>query len=120
MAQTSSDGLLNSSVDYISLQDVLHAFNNCINEEQAWAVCYQCAQYFLSNSSQDKFREIYYYGTVAIRLGKDGEIVIDITTINQGSGKGPPRKSLFLIIFLSAVITLSCLVTFFLIQQLSV
>ena len=93
MAHTSVDGLLNSSEDYFSLQDILHAFNNSINEEQAWAVCYQCAQYFITNSSQDKFREIYYYGAVAIRLGKDGEIRIDTTTYNQGSGKGPPRKN---------------------------
>ena len=92
MAQTSKDGLLNVGEELLSLQDVVHAFNNSINEEQAWAVCYQCAQYFLSNSTQDKFREIYYYGTVAIRFGNDGELVIDATTLNQGSGKGPPSK----------------------------
>ena len=92
MAQTSSDGLLSAGEEFISLQDVLHAFNNSINEEQAWAVCHQCAQYFLSNSTQDKFKEIYYYGTVAIRFGRDGEILIDASTLFQGSGKGPPRK----------------------------
>jgi len=29
----------------VPLQKILEAFNAPINEEQAWAVCYQCARY---------------------------------------------------------------------------
>lgn len=31
----------------LSLQRILEAFNAPINEEQGWAVCYQCAVYLL-------------------------------------------------------------------------
>lgn len=32
-------------MENLSLQKILEAFNAPINEEQAWAVCYQCAKY---------------------------------------------------------------------------
>lgn len=32
-------------MENLSLQKILEAFNSPINEEQAWAVCYQCAKY---------------------------------------------------------------------------
>ena len=91
MAETSEDGLRTSVDKLISLQDVLHSFGNSVGEEQAWAVCYQCAKYFLANPSQDKFRDLYYHGINAIKLSNDGDLIID-GTFNQGSGKGPPSK----------------------------
>ena len=33
----------------LSLWDIIRFFNNPINKEQAWAVCFQCAQYYLRN-----------------------------------------------------------------------
>lgn len=91
MAQKREEVSSNSSEEYISLQDVLYSFNNSISEEQAWAVCYQCAQYFEHNSSQDSYRDLYYYGITAIRLSKEGDVKIDVN-FNQGTGKGPPSK----------------------------
>ena len=97
MAQKREVVLENSSEDFVSLQDILYAFNNSLSEEQSWAVCYKCAQYFEQNSSQDVFRDIYYYGITAIRLSKEGDIKIEVN-FNQGSGKGPPSKYLLYIL----------------------
>lgn len=89
MAQKGEVVSSNSGEDFICLQDVLYSFNNSINEEQAWAVCYQCAIYFVQNSTQECFRDIYYYGVNAIRISKDGDLRIDVN-FSQGTGKGPP------------------------------
>ncbi|XP_052816730.1 uncharacterized protein LOC128243175 isoform X2 [Mya arenaria] len=89
MAHKSEVGIYNSSQEFVCLKDVLHSFNNSINEEQAWAVCYQCAQYFSQNPSQECFRDIYYYGIAAIRISKDGDLKVKVD-FSQGSGKGPP------------------------------
>ncbi|KAK3604369.1 hypothetical protein CHS0354_029355 [Potamilus streckersoni] len=91
MAQSCEGDSSKMDTNFLSLQDVLHGFNSSINEEQAWAVCYQCSVYFLSVESHDKYKEIYYYGNVAIQVRKDGEVFID-SAPNTGSGKGPPRK----------------------------
>ncbi|KAL3859092.1 hypothetical protein ACJMK2_009325 [Sinanodonta woodiana] len=91
MAQTGEVDSSKTDTNFLSLQDVLHGFNSSINEEQAWAVCYQCSIYFLSVESPDKYKEIYYYGNVAIQVRKDGDVFID-SAPNIGSGKGPPRK----------------------------
>ena len=91
MAETSEDGESSSEADFISLQDVLHSFNNSVGEEQAWAVCFQCAQYLLFNDSKDVYRDIYYYGTTAIRLSKHGDVKIYVN-FGRDTGKGSPSK----------------------------
>ena len=97
MAETSTVRNSNSNEDYVNLQDVLYSFNNSISEEQAWAVCHQCAQYLLlSQNSQDRYRDIYYYGITAIQLSPEGEVKIEMN-FNQGSGKGPPSKLNFVL-----------------------
>lgn len=78
-----------SGEEFICLEDVLYSFNNSINEEQAWAVCYQCANYFVQNSTQECFRSLCTYGLKAIRISKDGDLQIDVN-ISEGTGKGPP------------------------------
>ncbi|XP_041375454.1 protein spire homolog 1-like isoform X2 [Gigantopelta aegis] len=76
--------------EYLSFTDINKVFNNPINEEQAWAVCYQCAQYYLTGQPQEKYQELFIYGSESLRLGKDGEVHINI--LCNGSGKGPPPK----------------------------
>ncbi|XP_076449610.1 protein spire homolog 1-like isoform X2 [Babylonia areolata] len=80
--QTSDDGLL-------SFSEILRYFNNPINEEQAWAVCYQCAQFNLREQSQEKHQDLYEYGLQSVCVNRDGEVHIRSGGPN-GSGKGPP------------------------------
>ncbi|KAL4234388.1 actin binding [Mactra antiquata] len=91
MARKSEVVCGNSGEDFINLQDVLYSFNNSINEEQAWAVCYQCVQFFVQNPTQDNYRDLYYYGIIAIQLSKEGDVKVEVN-FNQGTGKGPPKK----------------------------
>lgn len=94
MAQTSPKGSSSSKRELLSLKDILTVFNNPINEDQAWAVCHQCAQFFKTTSDRSKYREFYKNGARAIRIRPDGEIVIEVSQcdISFGSGKGPPLQ----------------------------
>ncbi|XP_060084567.1 protein spire homolog 1-like [Ylistrum balloti] len=94
MAQTSPKGSSSSKRDLLSLKDILTVFNNPINEDQAWAVCHQCAQFFQTTSDRSKYREFYKHGARAIRIRPGGEIVIEVSEcdISFGSGKGPPLQ----------------------------
>jgi len=96
MAQTSPSGSKVSPKDLLSLKDILTVFNNPINEEQAWAVCHQCAQYFLNTQDKSRYQEFYKHGSRSVRLKYDGDIVIDICDKDNGlgSGKGPPGKTI--------------------------
>ncbi|XP_050399142.1 protein spire homolog 1 isoform X2 [Patella vulgata] len=91
MANTASSRSEISVKDQLSLYDILKVFNNPINEEQAWAICYQCAQYFSVNQPQVKLQEFFLYGIQALRLRKDGEVIID--TAANASGSSPTRRS---------------------------
>lgn len=77
MADT-SPGSSDLLCDSLTLLDILKSFNNPINEEQAWAVCYQCARYFLHEQNRLKYRELYTHGNRALRVKKDGDIVVDV------------------------------------------
>ncbi|KAK3086612.1 hypothetical protein FSP39_021042 [Pinctada imbricata] len=92
MAQTQLSGSLDKITEPLSLEEILVSFNNPINEEQAWAVCHQCAQYFVTKNSQCKFRELYVHGRRSVRVKKDGDIYIEYAEISRGSGKGPPIR----------------------------
>ncbi len=87
--KSTMDKLIGS--DHFSLSDLVKSFNNAINEEQAWAVCFQCAQFFLRGQPQEKYQDLYMFGSQALRLSKDGEVFIDCQSLtSKGSGKGPP------------------------------
>ncbi|OWF34786.1 protein spire homolog 1-like isoform X2 [Mizuhopecten yessoensis] len=94
MAQTSPKGSSSSKQELLSLKDILTVFNNPINEDQAWAVCHQCAQFFQTTSDRSKYREFYKHGARAIRIRPGGEILIEVAEcdISLGSGKGPPLR----------------------------
>ncbi|XP_050399145.1 protein spire isoform X5 [Patella vulgata] len=92
MANTASSRSEISVKDQLSLYDILKVFNNPINEEQAWAICYQCAQYFSVNQPQVKLQEFFLYGIQALRLRKDGEVIIDTAANASGSSPTPKNK----------------------------
>ncbi|XP_076110772.1 uncharacterized protein LOC143079374 isoform X2 [Mytilus galloprovincialis] len=98
MANTSQNENGEIFIDSLSLEDILVAFNNAVNEEQAWSVCYQCAQFFQNFESQSlddcrfKYHELYKYGKRALKFNKDGAVFIEYSEISRGTGKGPPGK----------------------------
>ncbi|XP_075441512.1 protein spire homolog 1 isoform X2 [Ascaphus truei] len=76
------DGL---DVDSLSLEEILDLYNQPINEEQAWAVCYQCCG-SLRRGAGSQGRKIA--GASEIRIRRDGAV-----TISQSSGTGGADES---------------------------
>ena len=63
------------TMEGLSLHNILDAFNNPLNEEQAWAICYQCAR-FLQNQWQQSPAECRLFGGLhAVELAKDGSVL---------------------------------------------
>ena len=60
----------------ISLWDIILFFNNPINEEQAWAVCFQCVQYYLRNPSHDQCQVLVEHGLQCMFLNTGGDVLI--------------------------------------------
>ena len=51
-------------------------FNSPINEEQAWAVCFQCAQYYLRNPSHDQYQVLVEHGLQSMFLNTGCDVLI--------------------------------------------
>ena len=66
----------------LTLKSVLEVFDAPINEEQAWAVCYQCANYLFEKWKTDQSQCFRFKRINSIYINKDGTI----STI------GPPEK----------------------------
>lgn len=63
-----------------NLQDILEGFNAPINEEQTWAVCYQCANFL--RHEWNKSHCFTFAKLQCIELSKDGTV----SKINPSSG----------------------------------
>ncbi|XP_066499126.1 protein spire homolog 1 isoform X2 [Hoplias malabaricus] len=75
-------------VEELSLQEILRLYNQPINEEQAWAVCYQCCRTLAQgggHSSQDPAGEVG--GPDDVRIQKNGAVRI------YTAGKGQPSSA---------------------------
>ena len=59
-------------MEELNLLSILEAFNAAINEEQAWAVCYQCCKYFESRWKTDQAACQVLNGLESLILNKDG------------------------------------------------
>ena len=60
-------------MERISLKEVLELFNVPLNEEQAWAVCFQCAKYLLDNWPESGPPQCgVFTGIQSVILYKDG------------------------------------------------
>lgn len=70
--------------DCVSLLDILISFNAPINEEHAWALCYQCAKCFKNalHSDREKCRVVSELQHVL--LHRDGQV--HSNTIFAGGG----------------------------------
>ncbi|CAL1530263.1 unnamed protein product [Lymnaea stagnalis] len=81
-------------MELLPFVDILKVFNNPINEEQAWAVCYQCANFLTKESPQQQefFQDIYDSGIHSIWLSRHGDVFLRKGPPEpNGSGKGPPN-----------------------------
>ena len=100
-------GLIHCSLDMelLPFEEILKVFNNPISEEQAWAVCYQCANFLSENPQQEFYQLLCDSGINSIWLSRHGEVFLKKAPSDpNGSGKGPPSppksgQSLFVSIF---------------------
>ncbi|KAK3910626.1 Protein spire-like protein 1 [Frankliniella fusca] len=58
----------------VSLLDILNSFNAPINEEHAWALCFQCAQCFKSAAASDKNKCVLVDSVDQVFVSKEGTI----------------------------------------------
>ncbi|KAI1285156.1 Protein spire -like protein 2 [Halotydeus destructor] len=68
----------------VTLDSIVGAFNEPLKEEQAWAICYQCAKYLIKNRT--RAHQINKLSDILIH--KDGRVLVPV--IDPGS---PKRKS---------------------------
>uniref|UniRef100_A0A3B4F5I3 KIND domain-containing protein n=1 Tax=Pundamilia nyererei TaxID=303518 RepID=A0A3B4F5I3_9CICH len=57
-----------AGADDLSLEEILRLYNQPINEEQAWAVCYQCCRTLAKERIS---------GPGGVRIQKDGSVRVD-------------------------------------------
>ncbi|XP_062607623.1 protein spire homolog 1-like isoform X2 [Saccostrea cucullata] len=93
MAQLLPTDSRDLSEDPLTLEEILTVFNNPINEEQAWAVCHQCANYFSLDTARRTFRELYTHGIRSVRIKKDGDVIIDSTEVVLPKGPQVRRRN---------------------------
>lgn len=70
----------------VSLKNILLSFNAPINEEYAWALCYQCAKCFQEAFENDREKCCVVSEPEHVLLHKDG--YVHANTIFAGGGQG--------------------------------
>ncbi|XP_046386776.1 protein spire isoform X2 [Ischnura elegans] len=104
--------------DCVSLQDILLSFNAPINEEHAWALCYQCAKCFKNAfdrvEGDDKLKKCYLVSQLDhVMLHKDGQVhpstIYDDSggTYSSGSSRTKAPSSSKMVLHLGIVIFLA-------------
>lgn len=85
--------MASSYEDFISLENILNVFSNPINEEQVWAVCYQCSQFYKSEQSSKNYFDLHAHGLRALQVKRDGDVFVEYIPGSENatkSGKDPP------------------------------
>ncbi len=67
-------GITKSKEVMPTLQNVLESFNAPLNEEQAWAVCHQCAKYLANEWNTNASDCCRFNGVQSVQMGKDGVV----------------------------------------------
>ena len=57
-----------------TLYNILETFNAPLNEEQAWAVCHQCAKYLENDWNKNAPSCFKFNGVQSVEMGKDGVV----------------------------------------------
>ncbi|RXN27541.1 spire -like protein [Labeo rohita] len=76
--------------DDLSLDEILHLYKQPINEEQAWAVCYQCCRSFLEDSDGSG-GSAGTGGAGHVRIYKDGSVRFH--SGDRSGARNPSRSS---------------------------
>ncbi|TFK12344.1 shugoshin-like 1 [Platysternon megacephalum] len=71
--------------DALSLEQILRLYNQPINEEQAWAVCYQCCGSLRARGRRRQTPAARAEAASHVRIWKDGAV-----TLEPHSGASPP------------------------------
>ncbi|CAM4590597.1 unnamed protein product [Lepidochelys kempii] len=71
--------------DALSLEQILRLYNQPINEEQAWAVCYQCCGSLRARGRRRQTPAARAEAAAHVRVWKDGTV-----TLEPPSGASPP------------------------------
>ncbi|GAB1609430.1 protein spire homolog 2-like isoform X2 [Argonauta hians] len=79
----------NDNNGHISLARILKIFTGSISEEQAWAICHQCAKYFLyADSKHEDYRILIKHRLNGLHIQKDGEVIIKNPQIDANKTDG--------------------------------
>uniref|UniRef100_A0A803TIT5 KIND domain-containing protein n=1 Tax=Anolis carolinensis TaxID=28377 RepID=A0A803TIT5_ANOCA len=73
-------------LEALSLEEILRLYNQPINEEQAWAVCYQCCGSLRRESTPGRRVE----SPSDIRIARDGAVTLDPGAGPGGAGRSRP------------------------------
>uniref|UniRef100_A0A8D0B9H1 Spire type actin nucleation factor 1 n=2 Tax=Salvator merianae TaxID=96440 RepID=A0A8D0B9H1_SALMN len=71
--------------DALSLEEILKLYNQPINEEQAWAVCYQCCGSLRARAQRGEPPSHRLESPADIRIWRDGAVTLD-----EGARRSPP------------------------------
>lgn len=69
----------------LSLEEILRLYNQPINEEQAWAVCYQCCGSLRARARRGETPAARLGAAAHLRVWRDGAV-----TLEQGETQRPP------------------------------
>lgn len=69
----------------LSLEEILRLYNQPINEEQAWAVCYQCCGSLRARARRGETPAARLGPAAHLRIWRDGAV-----TLEQGEPQRPP------------------------------
>lgn len=75
----------------LSLEEILKLYNQPINEEQAWAVCYQCCGSLRAGGRRGESLSRRVESPADIRIWRDGTVALNgsgATRSSPGAGKG--------------------------------
>ncbi|KAG8275886.1 actin nucleation factor [Homalodisca vitripennis] len=92
----------------VSLLDILISFNAPINEEHAWALCYQCAKCFKNALQQDRGSCKVVTELEQILLHRDGYVHANTIFAGGGISNNAVRPKYFRTSILSAIIQQLC------------
>lgn len=81
-------GAVGGSQDALSLEEILQLYNQPINEEQAWAVCYQCCGSLRAADAGRRQPRRRVRSAAQIRVWRDGEVTL--APAAGDAGEPPP------------------------------
>ena len=92
MAENTTEEELGKNNSTLSLARILKIFTNPVSEEQGWAICHQCAKYFLNGDSyHNDYRILVKHGIQALHIAKDGEVLVVAPEVNNSTTTKDPK-----------------------------